>query len=185
AVHDAGPVRGAQRGQHREPDPGDLGRRQRTVLHDDLVQRPGRHVLHDDPRMRLLVHHVVDAHDVGVVEAGDGARLAQAALVGHVLFGRAEPGWRDDFLHRDVAVQHLVVAQPDPTHATGPERTDQTVPLRDRRTGGRRHHSTVPNRLTCVTPGTVCGEDVRCAAATGGAWDPDGRRSGRTGRGVV
>ena len=133
AVHDPGPVRRAQRGEHAQADPGDLRRRLRAVLGDDLVQRPRWYVLHDDPRPRFLVDHVIDAYHVGMVQPVDRPRFAQSPGRRQVLLGGGEPGRRYDLLDRDIPAQHLVVPEPDPAHPAGAERPHQPVPLGDRR----------------------------------------------------
>ena len=70
AVDDAVLVGEGQRGG----DVGaDLGRplgRQRTVLADQLAQRPPLHVLHDDEVRAFLLAPVVDGDDVRMIEVG-------------------------------------------------------------------------------------------------------------------
>jgi hypothetical protein len=70
-------VGGVQCGQHGQADPGDIPGRQRAVLLDDLQQRTGRNVLHDDPWPFVTGLNVVSPHDVGVTQARRGPGLAQ------------------------------------------------------------------------------------------------------------
>ena len=79
AVHDAGGMRGAERPRHLAADVD--GRRQRLRRLDERPQRPAVDQLLDDEELaRRRLADVVDGDDVGVVEGGGGARLAQEAL---------------------------------------------------------------------------------------------------------
>jgi hypothetical protein len=132
AVQHPGPVGGVERVQHGEADPGRRRRGIRTVLIDDLVQGTGRHVLHHDPREVVGMHDVVDADHVRMVQAGGAAGLPQRTVAQPGPFGVRHPVRRDELLHGDVAVEHLVAGHPDPAHTTGADRLVQTIPAGDK-----------------------------------------------------
>ncbi|GAA3049346.1 hypothetical protein GCM10020000_32360 [Streptomyces olivoverticillatus] len=86
-------MRGAQRGNHPPADAGGLGGRDGTAL-EQVAQRRRRHVLHHDARQAAILDHIVDDHDVGVIDPGRAAGLAAGALVegGELVLLRAEGG---------------------------------------------------------------------------------------------
>ena len=137
AVQHAGPVRGGQRVQHGEADPGGGDRRVGPVLVDHLVQGAGRHVLHHDPRQVLGVHDVVDPDHVRMVEPAGAARLTQRAVAQPGLLVVGHPVRRDELLDGDVPVEHLVAGQPDPAHAAGTDRLEQAIPTGDEHASDR------------------------------------------------
>lgn len=63
-----------------EPDTGRGGRVERSVLDHELFEGAARDEFHDDPQPLALVHDVVDAHDVGMVDPSRGPGFAQGAF---------------------------------------------------------------------------------------------------------
>jgi hypothetical protein len=103
-VQDPGGVRGAKRVEQREAELGGLRGRQRTVLCDDLIQRPGLDELHHDPRHAVLFDHVEDGDDAGMVKPGGRSGLAERALVAEPLLGLRRHRRQRDLLDGHVAV---------------------------------------------------------------------------------
>jgi hypothetical protein len=131
AVQHARPVCGGQGVQHVEADPGGLDRHERAVLRDHLMQGAGGDVLHHDPRQVVGVHHVVDPHDVRVIQASGAPGLAERAIAQPVLLVVGHPVGRDELLHRDVSIEHFVTGHPDPAHASSADRLVETIPTGD------------------------------------------------------
>ncbi|CAM5642766.1 hypothetical protein SCYAM73S_01080 [Streptomyces cyaneofuscatus] len=92
-----------------------------------VVEGGAGHQLHHDPGVAVLagVDDVVDGDHVGVVEAGQGAGLAQdpgaqgAGALGVVLRERRVRG--PDLLQGHVTVERLVVGPPHHAHAAAAE----------------------------------------------------------------
>ena len=84
---------------------------------DDRLQRLAVDVFHHEEVAPLGVHaHVVDGHDVGVLQAADGADLVdETGDDAGVLRLGEQP------LHGDLAADVAVLDQGDLTHATAPE----------------------------------------------------------------
>ncbi|ESU46197.1 hypothetical protein P376_5825 [Streptomyces sp. HCCB10043] len=146
-VQDADRVGGRQRVEDREADPGRLAGVQGAFL-EAVAERRAAHQLHDDPRLAVLDHHVVDGDDGGVVDPGCGPRLAPHALVHGAVFALAEVVRYARLLHGHLAVDDLVVGPPDRAHPAVPEPRDQPVapadqpvrrPVRGARRSGRRN----------------------------------------------
>jgi hypothetical protein len=78
AVDDALLVRGGQRLGNLRPDLERLRQRQRALL-QPVGERFAGEVLHDEVGPAILLPHVVERTDVGVLESGDGPRLALEA----------------------------------------------------------------------------------------------------------
>jgi len=120
-----------QRLQQTQPDLRDPARRQRTVRLDHLGEGPAVHQLHDDPRVAVHLHHVVDGDDPGMLEHRQRPRLAPGPLPQHgVLVGRHVLG-RLQLLDGDVPSQHLVARPPDRAHAAPAQGSKQPVPVGD------------------------------------------------------
>nr|BFE67828.1 hypothetical protein GCM10020092_011290 [Actinoplanes digitatis] len=134
-MHDSGAVRGPQGVEHAQPDLGGPDRVEGSVGGQNVLQRAGRHVLHDDPRVGVGAQHIEDADHVDVVEPGDGASLTQRALA-HLppLLGR-QPRRRDQLLDGDLAVQDDVGRPPDATHPALTERRNEPVAVSDNKRG--------------------------------------------------
>ncbi|MFE1025025.1 hypothetical protein ACFW5I_10725 [Streptomyces sp. NPDC058818] len=95
-----------RRVEHGEPDPGALGRGQRTAPGHQFPQIDGaRHVLHDGPRHALVLHHVMNGHHVRMV-----ARPRQVP----------GPGAYGPQCH--LAAQSLIVREPHPVRPAVAER---------------------------------------------------------------
>jgi hypothetical protein len=77
-VDDAGRVRRGQRVRDLGGDAERLGDGQ-ALLRDRLAQGLAAQVLHHDEVEAVVVRDVVDGHDVGVIERGRRARLAEEA----------------------------------------------------------------------------------------------------------
>ncbi len=119
-------------------DPLTVGSRQRVShLHDDLERlgrgqplplEPGRQrlpldVLHDDEASVTVGADLVDGADVGMIERGGGARLAQERLAGLVVVQSP----RGEQLDRDRAIQVEVVGQIDLAHAADAQTTPDPI----------------------------------------------------------
>jgi hypothetical protein len=116
AVLDAVAVRGGQRGGGVAPDAGHLTGWQRALLGDDGREAAGGEVLHDQPRPAVLLHHVVDADGVRVLQARGEAGLAHGPGLRAVHLGVVEAVQCEQLLGRDKAVELLVVGLPDDSH---------------------------------------------------------------------
>lgn len=109
----------AQRRDQFEPDPGSLAGAEGSVLHHDLFEGTPGDEFHDDPQPLVLVHDVIDAYDVGVVDPGRGPGFAQRA------FAACSPVLGVEsvdahFLDRDLPVEHFVGGSPHPPHSPCP-----------------------------------------------------------------
>jgi hypothetical protein len=127
AVPYPGPVRRHQGGQDLQADLGGAARFQRALGGHHLLQRAGRHVLHDDPGAAVGLEDVVHLDHMGVAQPGRGAGLAQRAPLHRVPLAGHQLRWQDDLLDRDVAVERLVAGEPDFAHAAPAERVAQPV----------------------------------------------------------
>ena len=85
-------------------------------------QRLALDVLHHDMELPLVVEHVVDGRDIGMVQARGGARLA---LELRVRLGRRGGGRRP--LERDAASEPRVLGQPYLAHAARAEQRDDLI----------------------------------------------------------
>jgi hypothetical protein len=129
AVQYAPGVHLAQRGDQAEADPGRLAGAQRPLLGHDPLQGAAGDQLHDDPQPVALVDHVVDADDVGVVDAGRGPRLAQGALTARAGVLRVE-SVDPHFLDGDFPVEYFVCGAPHPPHSPLAYAFDEPIALR-------------------------------------------------------
>ena len=75
AVHQAGPVRGGDRGEHLLQDRQRLDRVEPAALGEQVAQGAALHVLHHQVGQALVAALVVDGDHVGVGEPGDRLRL--------------------------------------------------------------------------------------------------------------
>ncbi|RDL09177.1 hypothetical protein DER30_2574 [Streptomyces sp. HB202] len=119
-------MRGGQRVEDREADPGRLAGVEGAFL-EAVAERRAAHQLHDDPRLAVLDHHVVDGDDGGVVDPGGGPRLALHALVHGAVFTLAEMVQYARLLDGHLAVDDLVAGPPHRAHPAVPEPRDQPV----------------------------------------------------------
>ena len=119
-------------------------RLERTVLLDDLGQRPGRHVLHHEPHLPGVLDDVEDGDHVAVAQRRGRACLAHGPRrVGDRLAReQAHP------LHGDVTAQHLVPADVHRTHAALTDHPGQPVPSSDH---VRRHTGVLGSRARAAT----------------------------------
>ncbi|MGX1483868.1 hypothetical protein RKD45_002944 [Streptomyces griseus] len=127
---------GVHRGEHRAQLGGDRhgpGPRVGVVLGEVVGEVRALDVLHDEVEVLAVAARVVDRDQTGVVDLRGHPALADEASA-HVVGGLAAGGAGDPVgaqeLHRDPAVEALVVRRPDLPHATLAE-----------------------NRRQCVTPG--------------------------------
>jgi hypothetical protein len=98
-VQDSGGVGAGERAQQVPSDLGRLQRRQRAVLDDQAVERPGGHELHHDPGAAVLLDHVEHRDQVRVVEPCRSLGLAERPLVdGLVLGAVASPAARTSLM---------------------------------------------------------------------------------------
>jgi hypothetical protein len=106
----------AQRSDQFEPDTGRGGRVERAVLDHELFEGAAGDEFHDDPQSLALVHDVVDAHDIGMVDPGRGPGFAQSALAAGSGVLRVE-SVDPHFLDGDLPVEHFVGGSPHPSHS--------------------------------------------------------------------
>jgi hypothetical protein len=66
-----------------------------------------------------------------VVEPGGAAGLTERTVAEFVLLVVGQPVRRDELLDGDVAVEHFVAGHPDPAHASGADRLEETIPTGD------------------------------------------------------
>src|SRR5439155_20140288 len=94
----------------------------------ERVETLAANVLRDDEGTTLVLAEPIHLDDVGVLQAGRGARFDREPLARLVV----EMG--DDF-DGDQAIEQAIVREPDATHAAMAERADQfvLVELRARR----------------------------------------------------
>ena len=104
---------------------------------EHLTQALALHQLHHDRLATILLEHVVDSDDVGVVEARGGDGLAPEPFRDHGV-GR-ERGLQP--LHGDLAVEREVEGQPHLRHAALGEHALEFVAVRDDRRCGWRSRS--------------------------------------------
>jgi hypothetical protein len=104
-VHDAVPVRMGQGLRDLPRHARGVRDREALLGLEQLADRGAVHAAHDDVEHLVLVAaHLVDRHDVRVLEPGDGARLAHEALRERRGGSEAEV----DDLDRDVALERRV-----------------------------------------------------------------------------
>lgn len=94
-------------------------------LFEQFAQGVAVHVLHRDEAAALVNPRVVDTDDVGVLEAGDHARLAFEGGDG-LGVSRGGEGFAEE-LERHPAAQALVFGEPYLGHATGTEQPFEAV----------------------------------------------------------
>ncbi|PRX21541.1 hypothetical protein CLV67_106321 [Actinoplanes italicus] len=150
-MEDTGSVRGGERVEHGQADSCGDRRLVRPVFIEDLMERTGRHVLHDDPGQALGVHDVVDPDHVRMVETSGAACLTEGPSMHAVLFSIGHPRGRHDFLDGHVAVQHLVPGQPDPAHPAGADRFQKAVPVCDEHLPDRHRHPPITSGIRIIT----------------------------------
>ena len=95
----------------------------RRPARDQLIERLPGHVLHDDVAFVAAFAHFIDGADVGVLDRGGQARLAQHG--GAHLLGRQQPGAQD--LEHHGALQQRVVGQVNHAAAAGAQPADDLV----------------------------------------------------------
>ena len=139
AVHDARLVSVIERGSH-VADHRYRGLLVERPLGDRLLQRLSLHVLHDDQHRLPVGGHVVDGHEVGVVERGAHPGLPLETLSA-VLQAVGVQG-----LDGHAAAQPLVLGQHHPGHASHPDGAELAVAARDQFSGFRRHPLAIPAR---------------------------------------
>ena len=135
---------GHERGEYLPADPGDLVRRERTLLRDQLRQRTALDELHHDVRRVLAGNNVIDLSHSGMVDPGRGPRLAEDPLDGLGTQAGVGGGSQRQLLHRDLEIQQYV--QPA-VHGRGPAAADwrdELVPARDKAVVGGSGHVMFP-----------------------------------------
>jgi hypothetical protein len=125
AVHDAGRVHCAQRGEQLQAQRGDRRRRQSTPASAQHGGQAGTRVVVHHQAVRAVVHHhVVHDADVGVPHAGSEPGLGQAVRVRPV-----------ELLDGDVAVQQVVAGSPHPCRRPAAHHLGQPVTAGQQQTG--------------------------------------------------
>jgi len=136
------------------------------------VQRLAGDVLHDDEEATRGVADLEDLADEGMVERGDGERLAAKALA------RDRVGRERRRQHFDghVALERRVPREEHLAHATGPQQTEDVVSVGEPVTGlhvgasaTSRHGRRAPG--TRGSPSSPPSEDCRRRPIRAG-WDP-------------
>src|SRR6185312_8270252 len=144
-----------------------------------------REVLHDDARVAVFFHDVVDADDVPVTEPAGHLRFPGGSAAGQLLLPLGEMRGPDDLLHRHVPVEQLIVAAPDHAHSAITDDRSEPVASRDQASQLRPIHA---GRATQRTGTLTTYREIRrdLAARATGARPPDRepwtRRSPRTAR---
>ena len=122
AVHQAGGVRGVERGADLPDDPRRARRVERPLAADERAQVVAGDVAHRDVGDPVLLARVVDRDHVRVVDRRRDARLAQEPppdrLVGHQ--GRGDDLQRDDAVERELARAIDDAHPPAPRHGLDP-----------------------------------------------------------------
>jgi hypothetical protein len=130
-VQDAFRVRGGQGAEDAEADLGGAGGRDRALLIQDLAQRLVGEELHDDARMTVFLHDVVDAYDVPVAEAAGDLGFPHGAAARYLPLLLGEMRGPDHLLHRHVPPEQLIVAPPDHAHAADADNRAKPVAPRE------------------------------------------------------
>ena len=141
AMDDSPPVRRAERAGNLPAETKHLFRGQRT-LRQSLGQGLALHELHHQEGEAVLVAHVVERADVGMVQAGDGSRFTLEPLShfdGLRLLGGKH-------LHRHRAIEPRVLRPIDLAHAAAPEGSDDLV--RPETAAGFEGHGGAPRNST-------------------------------------
>ena len=126
AVHEAGPVGGAERGQHRHHDLQRGAGAEPAERVQRVAQRPARDVLHDEEDVLAVGALVVDGDDVRVGQRRRGLGLADEA--GDEVLVGGEPGVHH--LDRHDAVEPHVAREVDGRHAAaGDAGLDAVAPV--------------------------------------------------------
>ncbi len=81
AVDDAQRVGVVERGGHIADDAQGVAQGQ-GAAGNDILDRPGAHVAHDQVQGAILLAGIIHRHDIAVLEPGDDARLLLEALYG-------------------------------------------------------------------------------------------------------
>ena len=131
AVQHAAGVRGPQRAQQRDTDPGRLTRRDRSAAGQPVGERRALDQLHHDPRPAALLDDVMHDDHVRVLDLGDGPRLAHRALTLPTRLGLDGHFVQMQLLHGHLATQQLVGGTPDRAHSATAQPYAQAVPARD------------------------------------------------------
>ena len=95
----------------------------RAAVGEERFERLAFHELHHEHGLTAILEHVVEPHDVRVLEARERGGLALEALAKLGIVG--DP--RVEHLERDDAAQPLVVGTPDDAHATTAELLDGAI----------------------------------------------------------
>jgi hypothetical protein len=101
--------------------------RHRPLGVEGLGQRSPRQQLHDDPRVAVVLDHVVNPDDPVVVDTCGGARLAERTAAGRPAGLLRHRVVHDDLFERHRPVQQLVLGQPDHPHATAAQQRPEPV----------------------------------------------------------
>jgi len=133
-VHDARPVRGAQRGDDPQADLGRPGRAEGPLLLKQVTQRPVREELHDDPRTAVFLDDVENPDHVWVVEPGGQLRFRGGAAAGRLLFRLGKVHRPDQFLHRHLTAKELIAGPPHNAHAATADDRAEPVSSGDKAT---------------------------------------------------
>ncbi len=103
-----------------EPDTGRGGGLERSVLDHELFEGAAGDEFDDtNPQPLALVHDVVDAHDIGMVDPSRGPGFAQGAFAAGSGVLRVE-SVDPHFLYGDLPVEHFVGGSPHPSHPPWP-----------------------------------------------------------------
>ena len=131
AVHHPGLVGGGQRVGHLAPDVRDALGVQRPVGDEGLGEAARGQVLHDQPRLPVVLDDVVDRDRVRVVQAGDHPRLAEHPAMGLVAGLLVGTRGQRHLFEGDLPLQALVLGPPHDAHRALPDARADAVALGD------------------------------------------------------
>ena len=132
-------MRGPQRRQHLPAHVGRLPYGKGAEVATTSSTEGYRDQLHDDPRPAVLLDHVVDRDDGGVVQPCRHARLAGGAEQLPFLVGPGQSRGQEHFLNGDLPVEQCVAAFPDHAHTAAPQFAQELVALGDQPVAIRNH----------------------------------------------
>ena len=154
-MHDPAAVQRLQGAEDAEGDLQGLGQGN-GLAGDPLRQRLAGEQLHHQIELASIFGELVDVADVGVVDAGGGARLAEEALPQPRVVGRLA-----DALDGDRAVQSVVMRCVHHAHPALTQLASDAVATDDLRLEGRVHGLPSPAEHRAPLGGVPCGRRYR------------------------
>ena len=140
AMDDARGVGGVERSGDLAQQPDRFGRRQRPVGGDPALEVAALDQAHGDDQLAVLLAGVVDGDDVGVVETGGEARLAQEPFAEGLVVGEVA----GDHLECHRAVERQVRRPVDDAHPAARDQRVDAVPTESRADCRFPHTAVIP-----------------------------------------